>query len=563
MSKKPNYFDRLFIAEPCPADWNKMTGNDQMRHCADCNKQVYNLSKMTRDKAEALVARFEGRLCARFERGADGAIVTEEKFSGVQLISRRASPVASAVVTAILSLSGSAVAATSSQPGKTIPIHALVNAKQPQSSDGSATLSGNVLDASGAVITGANLTLKNESTGEERMTTSSNEGSFSFTSLADGNYTLTVTASGFVTLQAASLALKSGETTQYNATMQAQAVIMGGAIAIVQRPLRLLYTESDSIVTARVGKSVVVKKEENNSLMKTALDVSATIKSDRKQSVIYVYHWGWGEDKKFPGGHTTGDKLLVFLKRSEQYKGYEIFDPNYGVKKLSDDELNVYRQRIEELAAISKQAKPDTAAIVEWLVCCAEQPATRWEGATELARNAEQANDDAKDADDTDEVSTEAVEPNNEVDSDANFAALLTDQQKDRLKAALYNTAEIKDDDMPLIELVQHWKDKQLTPYLVSQLRHIEADPPQIAESIINTIAELLNDEEINNLANEYRENASYEDLDEQADAAAGEPEAADDEDVDTEKIDAARAKQGRSAMLKKFIAAVEKQVAH
>src|ERR1044071_6269615 len=108
MSKKPSYFDRMFIANPCPVDWNKMTGNDQMRYCSECNKQVYNLSKMTRDKAEALVARFEGQLCARFERGADGMIVTEEKSSGIQLISRRASPVASAVVTAILSLSGSA-----------------------------------------------------------------------------------------------------------------------------------------------------------------------------------------------------------------------------------------------------------------------------------------------------------------------------------------------------------------------------------------------------------------------------------------------------------------------
>ena len=78
MSKKPSYFDRMFIANPCPTDWNKMSGNDQMRYCSECNKQVYNLSKMSRDKAEALVARFEGRLCARFERGADGMILTEE-----------------------------------------------------------------------------------------------------------------------------------------------------------------------------------------------------------------------------------------------------------------------------------------------------------------------------------------------------------------------------------------------------------------------------------------------------------------------------------------------------
>ncbi len=520
-------------------------------------------------------------------------ILTEEKSSGIQLISRRASPVASAVVTAILSLSGSAVAATSSQQGKMVPIYASANAKQPLSSDGSATLSGDVIDPQGAVIVGAKLTLRNEGTGEERTTTSSDEGSFSFASLPEGNYTLKVEAGGFLTFQAVSIALKSGETTQLNLEMQVQEQIrLSGVVSLPpQRPLRELYTQSDLIVTARVGKSVSIKKEDDNSLMKTALDVSSTIKGDRKRSTVYVYHWGWGDDKKFPGGYTTGDKLLVFLKRSEEHKGYETISPNYAVKKLPDADLHIYIKRIEELAAINLQAKPDATAIVEWLVRCAEQPATRWEGAYELARNVKPVNDDAdeaeeaEDVDDTDEVSTEAVEPNivsikqinelparaNKDDSDTNFDALLTDQQKDRLKRALFKTTEITYGDLELAQLVKNWKDKQLVPYLVWQLRHIETDPPQIAHHIIPIIAELLKDEEINNLANEYREKASYEDLEEESEdkevdalkaADDEESEPAEDEDADTKKIDAARAKQQRSEMLRKFLAAVEKKMA-
>ena len=578
MSKKPSYFDRMFIANPCPADWNKMTGNDQMRYCSECNKHVYNLSKMTRDKAEALVARFEGRLCARFERGGDGTIVTEEKTSGIQLISRRASPVASAVVTVILSLSGSAVAATSSQPGNTVPIHAYANAKQPQSSDASATLSGVVLDSSEAVIVGAGVMLRDEITGEIRRTASSDEGSFSFTSLADGNYTLNVVADGFLPFQSDSLTLKSGETTQINPTMQVgEAFVMGEVVGPPAQPLRLLYAESDLIVTARVGKSVPIKKEDEGKFMKTALDVSATIKGERKQSTVYVYHWAWGDDKNFPGGYTTGDKLLVFLRRSEEYKGYETVSPYYGVKNLPDADLHTYIQRIEELAAISRQAKPDATAIVEWLVRCAEQPATRWEGAYELTQNAKRVNDDVRAADNTNEVSIEAVEPGiqsgkqspataNEEDGHNNFGALLTDKQKDQLKAALFKTTEIKQSDMPLIQLVRSWKDKQLVPYLVWQLRHIEADPSMMAQQIIIIIADLSNDKEINNVADEYNENASYEDLkEEEVDALEAsvdeESEPAEDEDVDPEKIDAATAKRRRSELLKKFLAAVEKKI--
>ncbi len=567
----------MFIANPCPVDWDKMIGNDQARYCSECNKQVYNLSKMTRDRAEAVVARFEGRLCARFERGDDGIIVTQEEFSSVQLISRRASPVASAIVTAILSLSGSAVAATASQSGEVVPIHAFANAKQPQTSDASATLSVTVLDPQGAVIVGAQLTLKNESTGQERTGTSSEEGNFSFTSLPEGGYALKVEANAFTPVQAGSLALKSGETTQFNVTMQVQeSRSLGGVVSMSVSPmqtLRLLYTQSDLIVTVRPGKSVPVKKRDDDSLMKTALDVSATIKGERKRSTVYVYHWGWGEDKKFPGGHTAGDKLLVFLKRSEENKGYEMIDPFYGAKQLPDQDLRIYLKRIEELAAIDQQ---DTPSIVEWLVRCAEQPATRWEGAYELALSAEQLNEDTEDID---EDQIEVVDPTEEKtdkpaatpNSDNNFSALLTCQQKARLKSALFKTAELKEDDLQLVQLVKHWKDKQLVPYLVTQLRHIEANPPRFAQEIIMVIADLLNDEEITALADDYSANVSYEDSDQEeseeqeADAlktSDDKSEPVEGEVVKINKPDSAIAKQKRSAMVNKFLAAVEKQLA-
>ena len=176
---------------------------------------------------------------------------------------------------------------------------------------------------------------------------------------------------------------------------------------------------------------------------------------------------------------------------------------------------------------------------------CAEQPATRGEGAYELARDAELVNDDAddtEDTDDTDEASVAIVElsiksgkqtaKGNKADSGANFSALLTDKQKDRLKEALYKTTELKEGDVELLQLVNIWKDKQLVPYLVWQLRYIEADPPVMAAMIINTLAELLKDKDINDLSYEYTENASYEDLTEEESEAeeADTLEAKDDE---------------------------------
>jgi hypothetical protein len=71
------------VASPCPADWNQMTGDDRMRACAQCNKNVYNLSNMTRDEAEALIVAKEGKLCVRYFQRKDGTILLKDCAVGV------------------------------------------------------------------------------------------------------------------------------------------------------------------------------------------------------------------------------------------------------------------------------------------------------------------------------------------------------------------------------------------------------------------------------------------------------------------------------------------------
>jgi hypothetical protein len=61
------------------------------------------------------------------------------------------------------------------------------------------TISGVVADPSGAVVTGAALTLRNTATNEQRTATSSNAGVYQFVSLAPGSYELTTTIKGFST----------------------------------------------------------------------------------------------------------------------------------------------------------------------------------------------------------------------------------------------------------------------------------------------------------------------------------------------------------------------------
>jgi hypothetical protein len=72
------------VASPCKANWDDMAGDDRMRHCSQCNLQVYDLSSMTRHEAEEFIREREGRACVRFFRRADGTVLTRDCPVGVR-----------------------------------------------------------------------------------------------------------------------------------------------------------------------------------------------------------------------------------------------------------------------------------------------------------------------------------------------------------------------------------------------------------------------------------------------------------------------------------------------
>jgi hypothetical protein len=81
--------DNLRVATPCRANWDRMLGDDRVRHCNDCNKSVFNLSAMTRDQAEALIVAKNGDLCARYYQRADGTILLSDCTVGVSQRNKR------------------------------------------------------------------------------------------------------------------------------------------------------------------------------------------------------------------------------------------------------------------------------------------------------------------------------------------------------------------------------------------------------------------------------------------------------------------------------------------
>lgn len=94
--------ENLQLAYPCPARWEDMAGDARVRHCAQCDLDVHNISEMTRDEAEGVLAKIaEGRVCARFYKRADGTILTRDCPIGLRAARARVLKAASRVAAAL------------------------------------------------------------------------------------------------------------------------------------------------------------------------------------------------------------------------------------------------------------------------------------------------------------------------------------------------------------------------------------------------------------------------------------------------------------------------------
>ncbi|MBS2033004.1 MAG: hypothetical protein JST54_34345 [Deltaproteobacteria bacterium] len=75
---------RLEVASPCSANWDAMPGDARLRHCGACNKNVYDLSNLTRAEVEALITATEGKFCARLYQRTDGTVLTADCPKGLK-----------------------------------------------------------------------------------------------------------------------------------------------------------------------------------------------------------------------------------------------------------------------------------------------------------------------------------------------------------------------------------------------------------------------------------------------------------------------------------------------
>src|SRR3954466_5532334 len=80
---------RPILPTPCSVDWDTMTGDDRVRRCPSCTKDVYNVTLLTRGELDRLLVGPKGALpCVRAYRRPDGTIVTRDCMVRVRRAAR-------------------------------------------------------------------------------------------------------------------------------------------------------------------------------------------------------------------------------------------------------------------------------------------------------------------------------------------------------------------------------------------------------------------------------------------------------------------------------------------
>ncbi|MBX7100344.1 MAG: hypothetical protein K1X89_21685 [Myxococcaceae bacterium] len=93
---------KLSIASPCAASWDDMKGDERIRFCGACQKNVYNLRGYSLEEARRLVERDQGTLCVRIFARPDGTVLTKDCPVGWRRVRQRL--VASVAAAACLAL---------------------------------------------------------------------------------------------------------------------------------------------------------------------------------------------------------------------------------------------------------------------------------------------------------------------------------------------------------------------------------------------------------------------------------------------------------------------------
>jgi hypothetical protein len=288
------------------------------------------------------------------------------------------------------------------------------------------------------------------------------------------------------------------------------------------KSLLTLYKTSDLIVVARASSPMVVKKEEDYTQIKIPLQITDTLKGE-SESTIFIFDDVWGKDR--PSLLTQGKPILAFLKKSDKENNlYKGVDGRSSIDPLSEEEIVIYKSRISELANVLNEEHLDKAKLIDWIIRCIEEKATRWHGAYMLvnsfnAFNIKQEEESKLNQEPNLKTITELAanikiswieRQNSEYSEERNLELFenLTDEDKGRVIKVFFESKEMDSGKQLLFDLIKQWDKQRLFPYLLSsiKLHYISEENMYSNYQLMQFISEALDNEELKDIVEKYND---------------------------------------------------------
>lgn len=207
-----------------------------------------------------------------------------------------------------------------------------------------------------------------------------------------------------------------------------------------------LVIESDFIVIGRLQTNSSEKYTD-----KALLHINEHVKNKIESQIVIRDVNGFLEDSSY---------IIVFIQKYKNCENdsitYQYYDFDYDIKSL-----HAHRERIIELLEICKRDNYNKSRITEWLVECAEDSLTRWDGINEIAplytpifyRKIS---------------SLDSKYPSGFIKSEPEY--LIDEKQKRRLQNILYNSHSIGLIELKFVDTFIEDKDQKLLDFLKDKL---------------------------------------------------------------------------------------------
>lgn len=235
------------------------------------------------------------------------------------------------------------------------------------------------------------------------------------------------------------------------------------------RPLRKLVLESEIVLTGYVKDIIKTTKKKDSfasvAAVITVYDVLQGVVVEKEIVVPYLA----GLICPAPPHYAKGTHVVVFLNREKgEYRTHAL---SYGVKTLEPAGVEVYKSRILELQTILKIKDKDEQFLqtTDWLVRCAENSVTRYEGVYELSPQS-----DFMSFYDREELGS--------------YQYLLTTEQKNRLKTALILETAADYHDFGLIDLVYGGNEQEIFSFMLDRLEQLDLNAMWFADGYMKRL---------------------------------------------------------------------------